>query len=90
MSKSYLISYDLDGPGQDYAKLISEIERLGGVKILYSGWVLRSKYSAVRLRDYLSRFVDTNDMLLVVGLTGEAAWTSLMAADNRVKESIAA
>ena len=86
----YLISYDLDKPGQDYSKLISELERLGGIKILYSEWILRNEASAVQLRDHLRSFIDSNDMLLVVGLTGEAAWTSLMVSNDRFKQSIAA
>ena len=88
--KKYLISYDLDKPGQDYTKLISELERLGAIKILYSEWILKNQASAAQLRDHLKAFIDSNDMLLVVALTGEAAWTSLMVADNRFKQSIAA
>ena len=86
----YLVSYDLDKPGQDYTRLISELERLGGIKILYSEWILRNDASAVALRDHLKAFIDGNDMLLVVALTGEAAWTSLMVSNDRFKESIAA
>lgn len=86
----YLISYDLDKPGQDYSRLISELERLGGVKVLYSEWLLRSNASAEQLRNHLQAFIDSNDMLLVVALTGEAAWTSLMVANNRVKQLLAA
>jgi hypothetical protein len=88
--KKYLISYDLDKPGQDYSKLISELERLGGIKILYSEWIMKSQASAAQLRDHLRAFIDSNDMLLVVGLTGEAAWTSLMVSDAGFKQSIAA
>jgi hypothetical protein len=88
--KKYLISYDLDKPGQDYSKLIKELERLGAIKILYSEWILKDEASAVQLRDHLRAFIDSNDMLLVVGLTGEAAWTSLMVSNDRFKQSIAA
>jgi CRISPR/Cas system-associated endoribonuclease Cas2 len=88
--KAYLISYDLDKPGQDYSNLIAKIEGLGGVKILYSEWVLKSESSAKDLRDYLKRFIDSNDKLLVVALTGEAAWSSLMISGDRFKELIAA
>ena len=90
MSKSFLISYDLDQPGQDYSRLINELDRLGAAKVLYSTWVLMTDYPASRVRDYLTQFIDGNDMLLVVGLTGEAAWTSLMVSSDRVKELIAA
>lgn len=86
----YLVSYDLDKPGQDYSKLISELERLGGIRILYSEWILRNDASAEALRNHLRAFIDSNDMLLVVALTGEAAWTGLMVSNDRFKQSIAA
>jgi hypothetical protein len=86
----YLISYDLDKPGQDYSPLVRELERLGADKILYSEWVIRTTWSAVQLRDHLMAFVDANDMLLVVGLTGEAAWTALMVSNSAFKQAVAA
>jgi hypothetical protein len=87
---SYLISYDLDKPGQDYPRLIKELERLGAIRILYSEWVLRTTSSAVVIRDWLQSFIDSNDMLLVVALTGEAAWTGLMVSTDTFKQSLAA
>ena len=71
----YLVSYDLDKPGQDYHRLIKELERIGALKVLYSEWIYRTTSSAKDVRDHLRQFIDGNDMLLVVGLTGEAAWT---------------
>jgi len=90
MAATYLISYDLDKPGQDYPRLLTELERLGAIRILYSEWIFRSTSSAVQIRDWLKSFIDGNDMLLVVALTGEAAWTSLMVSTDRFKQSIAA
>lgn len=86
--KVYLISYDLDKPGQDYPRIIQELERLRAVKILYSEWIFRSDSSAEQIRDHLKGFVDSNDMLLVVTLTGEAAWTSLMVTTDKFKECL--
>jgi len=86
----YLVSYDLDKPGQDYSRLISELERLGAIKILYSEWLLRNDASAKAIRDHLRAFIDSNDMLLVVALTGEAAWTSLMVSNERAVQALAA
>jgi RNase P/RNase MRP subunit p30 len=88
--KKYLISYDLDKPGKDYHRLIKELERLGALKVLYSEWILRTTNSASEVRDYLKTFTDSNDMLLIVALTGEAAWTSLMVSNDTFKQSIAA
>jgi hypothetical protein len=90
MKKTYLISYDLDKPGQNYDGLIARLKALGAIKILYSEWLLRTGATAVEIRDDLVRFVDSNDLLLVVGLTGEAAWTKLMIADDSFKKAVAA
>jgi len=86
----YLVSYDLDKPGQDYSRLTNELKRLGGIRILYSEWILRNKASAEAMRNHLKSFIDGNDMLLVVGLTGEAAWTGLMVSTDAFKQAIAA
>lgn len=88
--QAYLVSYDLDKPGQDYSKLTNELERLGAIRILYSEWIMKNEADAVAIRDHLRGFIDANDMLLVVALTGEAAWTSLMVSNDRFKQSIAA
>jgi hypothetical protein len=86
----YLISYDLDKPGQDYHRLIKELERLGAARVLYSEWLFKSTSTAVQIRDYLQGFVDGNDMLLVVELTGVAAWTKLMINNEAAKQALAA
>ena len=88
-----LISYDLDKPGQDYSNLITAIKKLGGTrtrKILYSEWIVSSNLSCSEIYDALAPHIDGNDMLLVVGLTGEAAWNRLMVSDDSVKQILAA
>lgn len=90
MVKKYLISYDLDKPGQEYHPLIARLRELRAQKVLYSEWLLRSTSSAREIRDDLKRLIDGNDMLFVVALTGEAAWTSLMIGDESVKKLLAA
>jgi hypothetical protein len=87
---TYLVSYDLDKPGQDYHRLITELNRIGAKKVLYSEWLYSTAWSAVQLRDYLAKFVDSNDMLLIVALTGEAAWTQLMVSNAEVIKALAA
>jgi len=88
--KPYLVSYDLDKPGQDYHPLIQELKRMGAKRVLYSEWILKTTSTAAQVRDHLKTLIDDNDMLLVVGLTGEAAWTSLMVSNDSFKQSIAA
>ena len=88
--KTYLISYDLDKPGQDYKDLIDRLRQLGAIKVLYSEWVLQTPASAVQVRDDLDRFMDANDRILVVALTGESAWRNLMISSENFKSSLAA
>lgn len=61
----YLISYDLDKPGQDYNNLIGRLETLRAKKVLYSQWFLNSASSALDIANDLVRFMDANDRILV-------------------------
>jgi hypothetical protein len=79
--KKYLISYDLDKPGQDYTDLIAALRKAGAIKVLYSQWGLETTSTAVQIRDYLRKFIDGNDRLLVVELSGEIAWYNMIASD---------
>lgn len=74
--KSYLIGYDLNKSGQDYTTLIEKIKTLGSWwHCLDSTWIIKSDSTAAAIRDILKPLIDSNDELLVVALTGEAAWT---------------
>jgi hypothetical protein len=84
----FLVSYDLDKPGQDYPRIIERLKALGALRVLYSEWILQGNYSAVNLRDDLRQYIDQNDKLLVVALTGEVAWTSLMINNEEFKKAI--
>lgn len=76
MRKSYLIGYDLNKSGQDYKTLIEEIKKLGKWwHCLDSTWIIKADSSTTIIRDNLKKFIDSNDELLVVCLTGEGAWT---------------
>ena len=89
--RKYSISYDLLKPGQNYDSLIARLTALGAVRVEYSHWILKTAtMTAVSIRDDLRRFVDANDRLLVAGLTGEAAWTTLLVADDSFKQAVAA
>ena len=73
---TYMIGYDLNRPGQDYADLIAAIKDQGTWwHCLDSTWLVKSERTAVQIRDALSPHLDKNDELLVARLTGEAAWT---------------
>jgi len=82
MSKPYLISYDLDKPGQNYDKLIARLKEHGAVRVLLSQWVLTTTWTAVQLRDDLMAYTDSNDRILVVQISGEWAYSNIMAAES--------
>ncbi len=86
--KSYLISYDLRKPGQDYKDLIATLKSWGAVRVLLSEWVMLSDASATAIRDALTSFIDANDGLLVTGLTGEAAWRGLLCTHESMKAEL--
>lgn len=88
--KAYLVSYDLDKPGQDYTDLIRTIEGLGGKKCLYSEWFIATNLNSSQLFDKLSPFIDRNDRLLILGVTGEATWWNLMVPDQTVRQLLVA
>lgn len=74
---SYVISYDLNRPGQNYNELFEEIKALGTWwHCLDSTWIVKSNLTAAQVRDRLVKKIDTNDRLIVAALTGEAAWTT--------------
>ena len=74
--KTYLIGYDLNEEDQDYDTLIEKIKEIGNWwHCLDSTWIVKCDNTAVEIRNFLKQFIDTNDKLLVVHLSGEAAWT---------------
>ncbi|MEP3211154.1 MAG: CRISPR-associated protein Cas2 [Maribacter sp.] len=76
MKKSYLIGYDLNKSGQDYKTLIEQIKKLGNWwHCLDSTFIVKSSSTASLIRDHLKKFIDSNDELLILCLTGEGAWT---------------
>lgn len=80
----YLISYDLDKPGQNYDKLIARLKELGAQRCLYSQWFLANTAGHEAVRNDLQRFMDQNDRILVVALKNAAAWYNLMLSDKTV------
>ena len=82
---SYLISYDLRSPGQDYVGLIQAIKDVAEAwsHRLESTWIIKHAGPASAIRDALSPHLDANDKLLVVKLSGEGAWTGIPADGTR-------
>lgn len=74
--RTYLIGYDLNKSGKDYADLTNAIKAESRTwwHHLDSTWIIKTNSTAVQIRDRLSKHIDNDDELLVVRLQGE--WAS--------------
>jgi hypothetical protein len=83
---TYWIGYDLLNHATfgQYEKLISELQRLGAQRILYSDWAMRSNYSSIVIRDHLRQFMHSTDRILVaeVSATNWAGFNLLINMNN--------
>lgn len=76
--KTYLVTYDLYRPGQQYTELIDAIKSSENwAHVQQSVWVIHSNLSAVSIRSILSTYLDQNDKLFICELGNEAAWFGL-------------
>ncbi len=76
----FLITYDLNRPGQNYHQLIAALTQMGAKRVLLSTWVLRrSGVSAGQIRDALrGHLIDQNDRLLVTVMGDWASWLAMV------------
>ncbi|MUV40611.1 hypothetical protein [Levilactobacillus brevis] len=83
MSKPYIISYDLDEPGQKYEQVKKTIKSFGGsyIKIQKSVWLVRTSLSPDDMCNQLQHTMDKNDSLFVCelvhnyqGLASKETW----------------
>jgi hypothetical protein len=66
----YAINYDLKRPGQNYPALYEAIKGCGAWwHFLGSTWLVDTSLAAQGIWDRLSPHVDTNDYILVIGVT---------------------
>ncbi len=86
--KPFLISYDLDKPGQNYTGLIARLKEIGAVRVLMSQWVVEQDCTCADLRDDLKAYMDSNDRILVTRITGWAS--SKIMAFEEFKQIVAA
>lgn len=78
MKQTYIISYDLHQPGQNYEELLKRIKsysswaRLGG-----SSYVILTEKGHIEIRDHLQQGLDKNDQIFVGKISAPAAWFGL-------------
>jgi hypothetical protein len=79
----YLITYDLNSPGQNYEALYEAIKRQGEWNhALQNTWFVKSQHSASQIRTNLKSALDSGDKLFVcvigewasTGMPDEADW----------------
>lgn len=77
--RTHLISYDLVAPGRNYETLYDFLKSFGTrAKPLESLYLVRTSLSAKEVRDKIKSYIDTNDKVLVIDVTGDAsAWKGL-------------
>lgn len=83
--KTILVSYDLRSPGRDYEPLWDHLRSYPDyIKPLESLWFLKTNYSAKEVRELVKGHTDSNDRLMVVDVTGDAAaWDNLTNAQTQ-------
>jgi len=68
----YVISYDLNSPGQKYQKIKEAIESCGeSIKPMESFWLLDSELTCSSISEKVRQAHDTNDRHLVMRLSSE-------------------
>lgn len=74
MANNLFVSYDLDAPGQNYAKIIAAIEALGqAVKVHKSLYYVKSNLSAEAAEVRVWAAADGNDRVVVIN-ANDAWW----------------
>lgn len=61
----YLVTYDLDQPGQQYDRLVTYLETIGAYRFQKSAWYASYAGSANDLKTALSVYLDRNDKIEV-------------------------
>jgi hypothetical protein len=86
---TYIISYDLRKPGQNYEQLYEAIKSYGTwAKINESLWAIVTTSNATQVRDKLLAHIDSNDRLFVIKSGVEAAWKNSICKNEWLKERL--
>ena len=72
--KTLLVGYDLNRPESDYPGLIDSLKQAGSAwwHHLDSTWLIKTDRSPSSLREELKPYLDADDELLVIDVTGRA------------------
>ena len=83
MEHCYLISYDLCQPGRNYENLYEALRRFSKwARLTESFWAVVSTATSTEIRDYLLRYIDDNDRIIVIQSGRNAAWNHVIASNE--------
>lgn len=86
MEHCYLISYDLCHADRNYDLLYMAIKRFPcWAKLTESLWAVVTTASSQEIRDYLLRYIDENDRLIIIQSGKSAAWKNVIASTQWCK-----
>jgi hypothetical protein len=69
MKKKYIITYDLNKPGQDYDSLIEAIKSYDNAYALKSAWFVKTSRPSVEIYNHLASFIDKSDGIFIAEIT---------------------
>lgn len=84
---SFIVTYDLRKQGRNYQALYDRLKEWKAVSLLESVFLIKWDTNSTAIRDDLKAHIDGNDALFVAKLTGEAAWSGKLLADNNAVKS---
>jgi len=61
----YLITYDLNRPGQDYEDLINAIKVYENIHVMQSVWFISTDEKAEEIYQYFKNYLDKNDNIFI-------------------------
>lgn len=69
----YIVTYDLNSPGQNYAGINNALESLRSdvFKLMESTWLVDSKNGSDWIHTYLAPYLDSNDVFLISRLAND-------------------
>jgi hypothetical protein len=83
----YMVTWDLNSPGQDYTPLIRAVEGFTHCKALKSAYFIDTTRDAASVRDALMKLIDSNDMLFVMRVANQWGANRHTAATNWLSDS---
>lgn len=66
---NYLITYDLNKPGQDYEGLYQAIRKYRNYHSLESVWFIKTTDSVTDILENLAPYIDKNDLIFICEIT---------------------